>query len=80
MAMMPIGLTMPEFAQIPENAIVNCEIKILQWIDPETGGLRWQCFYDGEIPLSGVLGLLELAKLDMIQRTDNVFGEDDDSS
>jgi hypothetical protein len=70
--------TMDWTDKLPEGAIINAEVCVCQWIDPQTGGIRWQCYFDGDVPLSSVLGLLDLAKLDMVHRTPNVFGEEHD--
>lgn len=61
--------------RLPDGSIINAEVSICQYIDPETAVLKWAVFYDGEIPLSGVLGLLDLAKLDLINRTPDVLAQ-----
>lgn len=63
--------------KVPEGAIVNAEVVVYQWLDPDDGSFRWNCFFDGDVPLSSVLGLLDLAKLDLVHRVPNVFGEEE---
>lgn len=64
--------------KLPEGALLNCQIHVFQWIDGETGEFKWYVHHDSDLPLSSVLGLLELAKMEMINRTENAFGEDGD--
>lgn len=52
------------------------------WLDSE-GHQRWRCISRADLPLTSVLGLLELCKLDMIARTDTglpIRYEKDDSA
>jgi hypothetical protein len=67
-------------SKIPEDAIINAEVVVYQWIDAETGEFRWNCFYEGHLPLSSLLGLLDLAKLDLVHRSPNVFGDENDET
>jgi hypothetical protein len=58
-----------EDPEVPDGSIVNAEIVVTQYFTPD-GFLQRRCFYDGAVPLSTVLGLLELAKADIIARCD----------
>jgi hypothetical protein len=60
--------------RLPDGSIINAEISVVQYLAAETGIIVWNVFFDGDITLSTALGLLDLAKLDMINRTPNVLG------
>lgn len=62
------GLVDEARSKLPDGAIVNCEIVVHQYLAPDTGEMCYSVFYDGEIPLSQCLGLLELAKIDLVNR------------
>lgn len=47
--------------------MVSAEVVVTHYFTPD-GQLRRRCFYDGDVSLSTVLGLLELAKADLIAR------------
>ena len=57
--------------KLPPGAIVNTEVVVFQYLDPsdEDCSLKYCVWYDGEVALSSVLGLLELAKRDLIDRS-----------
>lgn len=63
MAYRPIS----EDPSVPAGAMVNAEVVVTQYFTPD-GRLANRVFYDGEVPLSQVLGLLELAKAQLIAR------------
>lgn len=57
--------------KLPPNAVINAEIQVCGYIDPEgEGGMSYAIWADCDTPLSTSLGLLELAKRDLIERCD----------
>jgi len=62
------------------HAIVNGYVFIASWVDGE-GQQRWRCYTNCDIPVSSVIGLLEMAKLDILGRSDTgmpfAYGEDE---
>ena len=53
----------------PDNAFVVGFVGGIIWLDEE-GNQLWRSFSRADLPLTSVLGLLDLCKLDMIARTD----------
>lgn len=54
---------------LPPDAIVNAEIQICGYIDPDgSGEMSYAVWSNCDTPLSSALGLLELAKRDLIER------------
>ncbi len=66
------GTTLPRdlAGWMPDGAIPVACIAVVEWLDPDTGRSRWRCIVDSDVPVSANLGLLELAKLDVIARSD----------
>lgn len=54
---------------VPEGCVPLGFIGIASWLD-EDGTQRWRCYSQIDVPISASLGLLELAKLELIARTD----------
>jgi len=55
---------------VPEGAAMVQFVTILSWMTPE-GQLNWKTYNrTDEMPVSMVIGLLELAKLELIARSD----------
>ena len=52
-----------------DEAIVNGYVFVLSWVDAE-GEQRWRCYVNSELPVSGTVGLLEMAKLNVLGRAD----------
>jgi hypothetical protein len=48
--------------EIPENSLFNAHVCVDQYFDGEDGGLKFAAHYAGDVPLSQLLGLLEIAK------------------
>lgn len=55
---------------VPPGAIVTGVAAIVSWVDPDTGGQRWRNWCRMDLPVSSVIGLYELGKLDLIARSD----------
>lgn len=51
---------------IPADAIENAHVEVIQYLAPD-GAMRYTTRYRGDVPLSMFVGLLELAKLDIIR-------------
>lgn len=60
---------MSDHRKLPDGAIVNAEVTITGYLDPEDGEMKYAVYCDADVSLSSVLGLLELAKLDLIERS-----------
>lgn len=57
--------------KLPPNAVINAEIQVCGYIDPHgEGGMSYAIWANCDTPLSTSLGLLELAKRDLIERCD----------
>lgn len=54
---------------VPEEAIVTGFLVVVTFMDPDTGSNQWKVHVDADSPVSQVLGFLELAKLDVIARS-----------
>lgn len=64
---------------VPEACVPQGFLAVAAWLD-ENGEQRWRCYNQLDANLSGCLGLLELAKFDLIARTPGTwFGEVDES-
>lgn len=51
---------------VPENAIINATICVVSWLNGETGKMHYAVKTTGGTPISTLLGLLELAKFDLL--------------
>lgn len=54
---------------VPEGCVALGFIGIASWIDTD-GEEHWRCYSQIDAPISSAVGLLELAKLELIARTD----------
>lgn len=63
---------------IPDEGIFVGVIALICWIDPEDGVMHWKNYVDADMPISQVIGLYELGKLEAIRRTPDLFPKDDD--
>lgn len=54
---------------IPDGALVDGYIVVVSFVDPDTGASRWQLVNNADLPVSQSVGLIELAKLELLQRT-----------
>jgi hypothetical protein len=57
-----------ERCDLPEGAIVNVEVGVVGYIHPDDGEMAWALRTNCDAPTSSVVGLLEMAKLDLIAR------------
>ena len=55
---------------IPKGAIAEALIAVVSWIDPDDGTQRWHVYCQSDLPMSSNVGLLEIAKLSVIARSD----------
>jgi hypothetical protein len=55
---------------LPESAIPEALIAIVSWLDPDDGTQRWHVYCQSDLPCSSNVGLLEIAKLSVIARSD----------
>ena len=55
--------------RIPDGSIANALIAVCSWIDPVTGAEHWLSYALADIPISQTVGLLEMAKLDLLATT-----------
>lgn len=70
---------------VPEGCISDGFVAIVSWMDQE-GKPFWRVYSQINVPLSTTLGLIELAKLEMVARSDtglplrypHLDGDDDD--
>lgn len=63
------SFTHPAGTQIPDGAIVEGMVVVLSYLDPADGAQRWFAHARYDVPVSQVVGLLDMAKIDMILRT-----------
>jgi len=54
-------------AKIPDNAVALSRIEVMQYMD-EHGEMKYATTWTIDQPLSTLLGLLELAKHDLLER------------
>lgn len=53
---------------VPDGAGMAGFLAIVTWFDDD-GRMKWRTYNQLDVPISNVLGLLELAKLDLLART-----------
>jgi hypothetical protein len=67
---------------IPEGAVPTGLCAVVTWLDPNDDVPRWRCYIDVDLPVTTTLGFLELAKLDVIARSNTglpiQYPKDDD--
>lgn len=54
---------------MPEGSVPLGFVAVLLWVDGE-GEQRWRCYSQMDTTVTTTLGLLELAKLDVVARSD----------
>lgn len=54
----------------PDEAIITAAVAVITWLDPVTGEQHWRTVVDSDMPCAATIGMLEMAKLDIIARTD----------
>lgn len=54
---------------IPDGAVVSGLVAVVTFMQPETGLNEWKVYCDVDMPVSSTLGFLELAKLEVIARS-----------
>jgi hypothetical protein len=59
------------FDQVPDGAIIEGYMMVVSYADPETGESMWLLNHQLDAPVSTGVGLLELAKLELVSRTPN---------
>jgi hypothetical protein len=62
-------LPIDEDANVPPGAVLVAEVTVSQYLRPD-GSLGLRTFYDGDLPLSSVLGLLAMGGIDIYGRCD----------
>jgi hypothetical protein len=67
---MPAEGTTHERVELPEGAIVTCEIEVVGYLHPDTGETLYGTRYKAETTTAAVLGLMEMAKHDLLVRRD----------
>lgn len=60
---------------VPEDALDVSLIAIVSWVDPDTGESRFKVYARTDALIATTLGMLELAKLDLVNAS---FDEDDE--
>jgi hypothetical protein len=55
---------------LPDGAILVARVEVFSYLDPAEPGetMRYSVNFEGDAPLTTLLGLLELAKFDLIGR------------
>lgn len=56
------GIVSPD---VPEGCIINASIGIVQYVDPKSSEMKFSIAFEGNVPLTQFLGLLEIAKIQM---------------
>lgn len=56
------------FAELPDGSLVDGYMAVVSYTDPD-GERRWFLAHELDLPVSWCVGLLELAKLQVIHRT-----------
>lgn len=54
---------------VPDGAVVTSLVAAVAWVN-EDGSQSWRCYCDSDATVMTTLGLLELAKLDVVARSD----------
>jgi hypothetical protein len=61
-----------ERLDLPEGAIVTSEMEVVGYLDPETGATLYGTRFMAEATTATVIGLMEMAKHDLLVRRDQV--------
>ena len=67
---MPSEGNVHERVELPEGAVVTSEVEVVGYLDPETGETLYGTRIAAETTTSVVIGLLEMAKHDILVRRD----------
>lgn len=71
-------------AKIPDGAIVEALVATVSYINPDTGLQCWLVYNWADLPVSQVIGLLEMSKLEILARTpgavSHIHHEEDDDA
>ncbi len=55
--------------EMPEGAVEVCRVEVVQYIHPDDQeGLWWNLYYSEDSPLTQIMGLIEIAKAEVISR------------
>lgn len=54
---------------MPDGSVPTALVSVVSWIDEE-GKQHWRCHCIADAPVTSTLGLLDLAKMDVLARTD----------
>lgn len=57
---------------VPPDAVPLGFVAVASWLT-EDGEQRWAVYSQLDLPLTGTLGLLELAKMELVRRTPGTF-------
>lgn len=71
----------PDGSRIPDGAIVEGIITVVSFIEPVDGGQLWFVHANSDLPLTQMVGLLDMAKLRLIAATPGAIpgiGDDGD--
>lgn len=63
--------------KVPDGAIIIGYIAIYAWLNPDTGSMEWRSCNDCDFNVAQAIGLLELAKLDMLEIDMQLFTGND---
>lgn len=68
---MPAEGTTHDRNDLPDGAIVTVEVEIVGYLDPTSGDTLYGTRWSGDTTLSSALGLVEMAKHDLLVRRDH---------
>lgn len=57
------------FTSIPDGAVFDGFVSVISWMDPTTGESHWRHYHNMDRPISQIVGLLDMAKFDMLIRS-----------
>lgn len=52
----------------PEGAIPLGMVEVAIWIDPDTGQQAWLEWVEGDLPVTNIIGILEMVKVRIMDR------------
>lgn len=55
---------------LPDNAVPTGYFGVACWIDPETGTQHWRKVCCAEVPVSQILGFIEMGKMQLMSECD----------
>lgn len=57
-------------AQRPEGSVEVCRVEVIQYIDPDSGGLFWNLDWTEDASLTQIIGLLQIGSAEILRRVD----------